>query len=783
MTPTKTTKDDNSINNTGGFDKISFILILLTGFLVPIFFLPIFNIATDISKGILIYTFTAVAFFLWLISRLKDGRFIFPKSIILMTGALIPITALISSIFSGAPEVSFVGLGYEMGTFASLLVLFILMFLASIFFQKIERVSVLYFTILFSALIVFIYQITRFVFVDFGLPFADIFTRLPGNLIGKWADMAIFFGLTAIISLVTIELISLSRKIKLLLYTIFAISILVLVIVNMKLVWIIVGFFSLIIFVYTISFGKGRISKNGERKIPAIPFALLLFSLFFILAGGIVGDFIYSSTSIPQEVLRPAWGQTFDVAKDSLIESPILGDGPNRFKNIWLLFKPAEVNKSLLWNVDFDTGVGLIPSFMITSGVAGILAWLAFLLAFLYIGVRSVFSSRVSSVNHYIVVSSFIASLYLWLFSFFYVPNATIIFLAFLITGVFVAAISKAKIIKNYDFSFLEDPRVGFVSVLVLILLVISSIAGGYLLFQKFLSVGYFQKSIIAFNVEGNLDKAEKNIILAIKLNKSDLYYRTFAEMNLARIRVILAQKNISKETIRTNFTNVSRAAIQDAIKATEIDSSNYLNWITLAKVYGTLMQLGGEKGFYESAGQAYEKAFALNPSSPAILLDQARLEILAGNKKLAKGYVAKALNKKNNYTEAIFLLSKIQADEGNLGDAITSVEVASLVSPNDIGVFFQLGLLRYKNSEYKGAIAAFERAVELNPNYSNAKYFLGLSYYKEGYKSKAKKQFEQISALNPGNKVILKILKNIKNGNSPLSNTKSVDNLPIDEQ
>jgi tetratricopeptide (TPR) repeat protein len=783
MAPIKTLNSKKNKNKTLGLDKISFYLMFLLGFLVPIFFLPFLNISMDVSKGVLISTFTTVAFFLWLIARLKDGRFIFPKSIVLAAGALVPLAFFFSAAFSEVPKASFVGLGYELGTFTSILVFFILMFLSSIFFQKGNRTPQLYSVILFSAGIVFLYQVVQIIFISFGLPFAEIFLKLPGNLIGKWADMSIFFGLTTILSLITLELVPLKRKAKVLLYSTLAASVLVLIVVNMKLSWIIVGFFSLVIFVYTISFGKGRISEDGERKIPTTPFAILLLSLFFVLAGSVVGDFIYSTLNIPQEILRPSWGQTLEVAKDSLVENPIFGAGPNRFGSSWLLFKPDNVNISRLWSVDFDTGVGLIPSMMITTGGLGILAWLIFLIMFFYRGVRSIFAAHSSTEHHYIMLSSFLTALYLWVFSFFYVPNVTIVFLAFLMTGVFIASLVKAGVVKNYNFSFLEDPRIGFVSVLVLILLIISSIAGSYLLFQKFLSVGYFQRSTTALNFEGNINKAEKNIIRAIKLNKSDLYYRALVDINLAQLRSVLSKKDVSKETIRSKFTSISRTVIQNAVTATEIDSSNYLNWLTLANVYGSLMQLGAPEGFYKSAKQSYEKARALNPNSPSIILKQAQLEIVAGNKDAAKEYIAQALNKKNNYTQAIFLLSQIQVDEGNLDDAIKSVEVVSLVSPNDIGVFFQLGLLRYKNKEYGGAISAFERAVELNPNYSNAKYFLGLAYSKEGQRSKAIEQFEQILTLNPGNKEVGKILKNLKNGRRPLSNAEDVKSLPIKEE
>jgi len=110
-------------------------------------------------------------------------------------------------------------------------------------------------------------------------------------------------------------------------------------------------------------------------------------------------------------------------------------------------------------------------------------------------------------------------------------------------------------------------------------------------------------------------------------------------------------------------------------------------------------------------------------------------------------------------------------------------VEVASFVSPNNIGIFFQLGLLRYKNNDYKGAISAFERAVELNPSYSNAKYFLGLSYSKEGYRKKAINQFEQVLLLNPGNADVEKILRNLKNSRRPLSGVEDGEKLLIEDK
>ena len=55
------------------------------------------------------------------------------------------------------------------------------------------------------------------------------------------------------------------------------------------------------------------------------------------------------------------------------------------------------------------------------------------------------------------------------------------------------------------------------------------------------------------------------------------------------------------------------------------------------------------------------------------------------------------------------------------------------MLAPQNVGILFQLGFLKYLNKDYSGSIDALARATTIQPNYSNAKYFLGLSYSKVG--------------------------------------------------
>src|SRR3989344_6726841 len=754
-----------------GADWTSYKTLFWGTVLLPIFFLPIFNLPVDITKGAFFFTLTIAAFLLWLVARMKSGRFVFPKSVLLGSVMALPVAFLVSALFSEVPMVSLLGVEYETGTFFSILVLSLAVFLSSIFFQTKERVFSLYGWLVGVSFVVLAFLICGFLIAGGILP-SFFSAYIPLNVVGKWNDLAVFLGFTSIISLITLELMTLTKKLKITAVTSLVLSLIILTLINFSLLWIIVGAFALLVFVYAISFvQKDAGEEITERKIPLFSFSVLLLSVFFVLAGGPVNDLVRNTLrlNIPQEVVRPSWYATGGVVKETLLKDPIFGVGPNRFLNAWTSYKPAGINTTNAWDVDFNNGIGVVPTFASTLGLVGIIAWLAFLGLFLYAGFKAVFKVGLDKTSHYIVASSFLGALYLWVIAVFYVPNIAIFGLAFIMTGVFIAALVEGGIAKNYDFSFLEDPRVGFVSVLVLILFIISSIVGGYFVVEKFLSLASYQKGMM-LSSRGDVLGARAAIENAKKHRESDLYYRALSEMDINSLGVILNQKGVSQETVKAQFQLTSREAIDNAIKATQFDKTNYINWVYLARAYESLIPFGAAADFYESSKKNFEEAIAWNHNNPSLYLELARLELLNKNVAQAKEYIAKALTMKNDYVDAIFHLAQIQADEGDLKNAIISTEAASLVSPNNIGVFFQLGFLRYKNGDYAGAVSALERAVELNPSYSNAKYFLGLSYSKLGRVADAIRQFEDVKSMNPDNTEVQSILNNLRASGSAFS-------------
>lgn len=132
---------------------------------------------------------------------------------------------------------------------------------------------------------------------------------------------------------------------------------------------------------------------------------------------------------------------------------------------------------------------------------------------------------------------------------------------------------------------------------------------------------------------------------------------------------------------------------------------------------------------------------------------------------KSAKESLNSAVNLKGDYAPALFLLAQLEAQEGNLKQAIARTEQTFYLAPNDVGVLFQLGLLYYQDKNFENSRLAFEKAVALNLNYSNARYFLGLIYERMGRISDAIDKFKRIENLNPDNQEVKRILSNLMAG------------------
>ena len=668
-------------------DRISFLALFLLIILLPLFFLPFTKIPIETSKGLLLVAGLSVCVIFWAIARFSDGKIKLPKSPVLLAGAGIVLVFFLSALFSGGSQVSFFGTMLDVGSFWFIFAGFLLMFMSSIIFRNpVNAKKVLFGSIIFSvALLVF--QALRFFMPEFLS--LGILSGKTDNILGSWSAFGIYAGFSALMSLFVIEFFSISRTMKMLFGVLLVLSLLLVASVNLQFVWVLLGLLALIIFVYKISFFSAvRQVDDKKAHFPALSFAVVMLSLLFFMSGVFISEYIPNRLGLVNNEVSPSFVATAVVSKLALTMHPLLGVGPNRFAEVWASYKPASVNASNFWDISFNFGSGLLPTFASTTGSLGILAWLIFFFLFIKTGLRSLFYSLKNSVNQE-MTAFFVMSLYLFIASFFFPTGSVIFLLALAFSGVFIGMHAHHHANGEISISFLNDPRKSFLFILFLVFIMIVSAATSFKYMERLVSVPYFGKAVTAETIAD----AESSITKAITLYSNDLYLRTYAQIYLLKLNSLVPKDSSSlSDSKKAELQSTFDQAVNGAVLATTYNSADYLNFVLLGSVYQTVGSFG-VTGAYDKAMEAYKTASVLNPLNPGIKLAMARTSFANGKIKEAKDYAHEALSLKRDYIDALVALSQMVRSEGDNQGALSYAEAALSFSSQS------QALIQYVNS------------------------------------------------------------------------------------
>ncbi len=776
------TANTHSIKETR-WNKISFSILLFITVLSPIFFLPLKFLSLQFGTSLLFAFGVILAMFVYAASVLKNGTVELPGKTRYVWGflSIVPIIYILSGVTNGFTRFLFFGYTLDNSTIGFILLSFVYMYLVSVLFRDKKRIIYSYLAFVLSTILFSIFLLLRIVFGAEFLSFG-MFTELTNTMLGSWNNIGILFGVSLILSLLTLQMLKVNRVIKIVLSLVIILSLLFLALVNFVITWPLIMICSVLFILYSMFHSDiGILSKVTWKtrliRIPVYPVLVIVISVVFMIWGASIGGYLATKLHVTNVEVRPSLSVTFDIAKHTLKSSPFFGSGPNTFLTQWLAYKPANVFPTIFWNTDFVTGIGLIPTFAITTGILGLLSWIIFFVFYLYLGVKSIFSKFDDSFIGYILVSSFFASLYLWVMTCVYAPSTPILILTFFFTGLFFASVYVSGMLSMKLIVFSSNPKKGFLVSFLMVALSVSGIFFGHELIRNVQSLRYFQKSSYALNSANDFSASENYMLKAISIVPNDVYYRSLVEIELAKLSGILAQNpdlTVAGEA-QTQFNEGLTSAIKAGLAAKDADKSNYLNWVSLGRVYESVSdQKLQVQGAYNSASFAYTEALHRNPNNPGILLMLARLSANNSDLKQAETYALQSIKAKSNYLDAYFLLSQIEMADNNSAGAIDSVSAAAVIDPTNPAIFFQLGLLKYNTEDYDGAISALEHAIGLASDYANAKYFLGLAYEMKGRHEEAILLFENLKAGNPESSDVASILANLKAGKPVFTNATS---------
>lgn len=760
------------------FEKVALYASLVTVFLLPLLAIPSISIPFDATKMFVLAVGTLVAFIALAVHQLRGRSVTMVRSISVYTIVCVPIVLTISALLSAAQSKSLFGLGIEVGTASTVLLLVLLGYVIAYIARDKSKILHFYTAFIISAVLTALFHVVRVVFGPTALSFG-VFTNPVANFIGNWNDVAIYFGLIAVLSMVTISFLSLSRKFKVFLYVSLVASLLLVAYVNFTTVWYILGFVSLAL---AVTLWNGARSSTTTRQAimkALLPIVVLVVSIIGVTASTSIGQFVSTNFGINQIDVRPSWQLTFDLAYQTLREDPLLGSGPNTFTSQYLKFKPQAINNTVFWNVDFPGAIGYIPTFAVTGGLASLLLLVVFMVFFVKKGVTVIRQAPSDLFSRYVLLSSFFGAAFLWAMSIFFTPSLVILTLLAVFTGIFLGSYFIDYPTLKKVFVWQEKGIKMVIASVIMGVVILVSLSWLYVYLLKYTASVKFQSALVTLSRNNNdLDVAEKALQSAASLAPHESYYQALSEINVLKINRLISTATSSSEQVVTALQSYITNALAASQNAVNYDAQNYQNYVEFARIYESVMPIQ-MKDAYENAQRSYAAAINVNQLNPSLYLSLAQLEVARKNYPEAKKYIGAALQVKNNFTDAIFLLSQIQVAEGSIKDAIISSQALVQLNPNNPTALFQLGLLYYNDKNYQLAIESFEKAVTNAPQYSNARYFLGLSYARLNKYTDAIAQFTEIQKFNPDNQEVELILKNLIAGKSPFTDAKP----PIDSK
>lgn len=823
---------------TNRFEQGAKILLTLVLVLIPIWFLP-FPVGLEFGREITFSVLIITAFILWLLSTLTQGQMRYPSSLLLWVTGFLAIIFGVSTFLSKAPLVSLT-YGDPIAEKLSTLFLGILFMLlsASIYSntKEIKRaLLILIYASGIAGLITFFQLALRISFFSYVSSYAQGFDF---NAIGTMNGFALFM---VVIFMVTLGLLFSSSVTSMRAWMRYALAVvpvilmLNLLIIHFYTAWtVLIGsliFFFGLLFMHMRSIGPGERIKSKLGLDWRYSTMILLIALSVVML--VVRTPFFGSSNLPAEV-SPSFTTTLSVAKAVLGEGTrtlLFGSGPTTFSLDWALYRDPLINQTQFWSVLFTQGFSWFSTLIATAGIAGISAFIIFLMVSLMVFLRHLLRYPHEE-NTPLGLSLFIGFIALIFVAILYPANLTFVLMFFLMAGLLMALLARpeaAPVVTEESSRFLfsgetgngdeefsrieaslvtglkdkngwfdivvrtirfESSWVVFVSSLLAIFFVSVGVAVAYIEIGRLRSSLEQQSAIEMFN-KGNIDDAIIQFEQAVIFE--DRNYRNYIPLVQARMEKIrnLIQRAAGGNNVQQEFQTTVSFAIQNAQRAIQLYPANSILWTLQGSLYELLIPFipGSETFAFES----YRKAIELDPLNPALHIDLARAGLVAVDRvaltiQQSKGQdrdelvkirtqaleeimsvLQKAVDIKPDLAQTHFLATQAALRLGNLQVAIQSAEKAKIAAPFDIGIAFQLGLLYYQANEVDKAQIEFERAVALNNNYSNARYFLGLIYDRKGDKERAIGQFDQIRALNPDNQEVKGILLNLRAGKSAL--------------
>ncbi len=757
-----------STSEATSLNKSAQYMVLGLFFLLPIFFIPKLWATLTFDKVMLTVFVSAVVVSITSFSalRLSKAKSILPFSLVLFW--LLVAVSFVSAIYNGDNLDSLRGSVFEVQTVGFLFILGLAMTIPLVLQSSKGRTLNAVFLFFISASALLCYCLLRVVFGAGLLPFGS-FNAVTISPVGDFNDMGILSGLVIVFCLVSMAMLRLKTWLQCLMLFVVAVALSLLAVINFLNLWLVVGFFSLLVFIFILSRHtlsqssvQGDLNKPPKILIIATAITCLVTGLF-VVAGDFAGNSVAKVVAVDYAEVVPSFKGTVGIAREVYEEDALLGVGPNRFADAWRIHKDQNVNQTIFWDTDFSSGSGFVPTLFVNLGLLGGAAFIAFQLWFLYTGYRMLANNnKRDSYWVYVGVSSFSVASFVWVMSYVYEPGAAVLLIGALFTG--VTFVSAGALIPESvkTFNLVSNRQRGFILMSIFVVIISSAFVFLISVTKQYVAQAGFNEGV---RTTQSVEEFEKVTLDAFSLYPDDRFLTALAQLKLTEVGSLLSIASPSEEDQQRFLSDIDKA--QTLIEqALDQDDTNPDSHAIRAAIYSSLA-VAGIEGAKERAVTSLNDAQLLDPKNPGYYLAAAQMAVRVGDLESARGEIMKSLNLKPNYTEALYLLAQLDIGAGDVESAVSTVQSIITLEPRNPTRYFQLGVLLSSQERHVEAIEEFKTALRIDPEYANARYFMALTYIAIDQTDSALKELLIVAETNQDNVQLQELISGIQAGNT----------------
>lgn len=748
--------EDHHNSAVSSFNKVInfclFALVLLT----PLLFLPLTTETKEFNKQALLLLAVVVMLGAWIIKILSTRKISWTKTSLDYILLAYLGVYLITSFASIDKVSSFLGYyGRFTGSFVSVLSFIVLYFLTVNNVRSEKTVKRLMGFLTWGMGITLVYSLMQLL-GWFVLPFA--FTHDRGfNPVGSLVGLSIFAAISLIFFLWLQASANRSKPAKMIVGFLCLVCIAILFLINAFIAWLILALGLIAFLALGMAFTQEASSAGFWKPMLVLVVAVLFVAFQFLPQ--VLNPRNLVNINLPVEI-QLSNQTTWTLAKNSLGQAPknaILGSGPGTTGIAFGGIKPTDLNKTIVWSLNFDRASSEISSLAIETGLLGLLAFELTCILFLLYGLFFLLKKSSHSGRTW-AMGFFMLWLSLYITHFFYFFNTTFYLMFWLSLAVFMAIANwSEQEAEDRGWSFASSPRSAlswmFASLIVLAVILVGTF------FEAAVYGG--EVAYAAGVAELNLAKPDfarvaSDFSRAITLNPyRDVYYLAYGQ-NL----IFLASEEAAKP--KPNIQQI-QTWMADTItagrSATAISPKKAANWSALAQFYTGIRPLvsGTDKFIVDS----WQQAIARDPKNPSLYAQ------LASAQSAASETIDPAIAGTGKDTDDDGLSddmetkfsSEVKNPDTNNNGVSDGDEVkagfdplgAGRLTPSQLAPFMKVDQGMLKSAE-----EALNKAIELKPDLPDSYIALARVLEKGNKQEQARKQLDEAAKQFPSNADIL---------------------------